>query len=69
MADPSDDSAGPRNMIELARQAGEHLPHHADVGYILVAVDMHTGHLGWVSQVEAGMCTEVLGCVVAARRK
>jgi len=67
--DRSDSSAGPsRNMVEIARALGEQLPPHDGVGYIVIAVDIETGQIGWVSQVSAEQVTEVLGNIVVSRR-
>jgi uncharacterized secreted protein with C-terminal beta-propeller domain len=55
-------------MIELARLAGEALPVEPDVAYIIVAVDVRTGNIGWISQVPGENVTEVLGNIVASRR-
>lgn len=70
MADANDRPAGPgkRDMIELARIAGEALPIEPDVAYIIVAVDVRTGNIGWISQVPGENVTEVLGNIVASRR-
>lgn len=70
MADANDSSGSPstNNMIEVAREIGETLPHHDRVGYIIIAVDIRTGAIGWVSQVPAEQVTEILGNIVVSRR-
>lgn len=69
----ADESASPEvqgnAMMALAREIGEHhLPHHAGVGHIIIAVEMKTGAIGWVSQVTGETVTEVLGNIVASKR-
>lgn len=70
MADANDSGQSGRhnNMIEVARQAGEALPVFDHTAYIIIAVDIRTGSIGWVSQVPSEQVTEILGNIVASKR-
>lgn len=56
-----------RMQIE-ARRLGERLPQTPDIAYIVIAVHVPTGDIGWVSQIVGERLTELLGNMVATMR-